>query len=493
MFYLRQSTNDQKWPVKLVDSIDGFTPEPSMVTPTITLSKVGGNYAGPNDGTWAEPNPGTYGMYTVQFDATDSDTLGSIVLHVEKAGCRNFEDEGFVLSSVVYDEIFANAGVLGTIATRLGVPVNLDGGGATIAANLAKFADDAGGANYDATIHSLWALASSVELVYVPIAGSAITTGTVSAGSWVSLGANDGVHWSIDDANGADTIDVTVEINVTANRIATSVLIDGYFNRSGGGGYVVEIYVRDYTTPGNSDWNKLSVGTPSTEMRDRPNDAIYEFALHPHNTCALTIGGDVKGDAQIRFISTRTVTAGGDVLNLDFVGISGASLGGATPSAIADAVWSYNVEDVRETTGEFAAGHMVKRAVMLGTTVAVSDTNLSFTLTDGITVADALLDMNIEIRDESSPTRDIIVRRITSWTAGRVAIVDKPFPFVPAVGDHVHILGLTYGSVSVAAMDVGLDFTDTQKAYGNANWSPNDDFTDTQKDYGNANWGVGWW
>jgi hypothetical protein len=95
MFYLKKSTAGQKVPVKLVDSVDGHTPKTGVTSPTIKIAKTTGAFANMNDGAWAED---AYGWYTVQFDATDSDTLGLIKLHVEKSGCRNFDDYGYVLT-----------------------------------------------------------------------------------------------------------------------------------------------------------------------------------------------------------------------------------------------------------------------------------------------------------------------------------------------------------------------------------------------------------
>jgi hypothetical protein len=89
--------------VKLVDSTDGQTPETGIVAPTITICKAGGAFGAPHDGTWAEL---AYGLYTVRLDATDTDTKGSIALHVEKAGCRNFDDRGLVLGLNAYNALF---------------------------------------------------------------------------------------------------------------------------------------------------------------------------------------------------------------------------------------------------------------------------------------------------------------------------------------------------------------------------------------------------
>ena len=53
---------------------------------------------------------------------------------------------------------------------KIGVPIALDGGASTLAGNLIKFADDAGGALYDATTDSLHALGAGVIAILAAIA-----------------------------------------------------------------------------------------------------------------------------------------------------------------------------------------------------------------------------------------------------------------------------------------------------------------------------------
>jgi hypothetical protein len=61
-----------------------------------------------------------------------------------------------------------------TLTSRIGVPANIDTGGATIADNIKKIADDNGGASFDATTDSLIKIA----------AGSAPTAGEVADAVW---------------------------------------------------------------------------------------------------------------------------------------------------------------------------------------------------------------------------------------------------------------------------------------------------------------------
>jgi hypothetical protein len=81
---LLQSTASQKVYVYLVDSTDHVTAKTGVTSPTVTVSKNGGSLGAAHDGTWAEL---AGGMYTVQLDATDTATVGPLVVRVVKADC----------------------------------------------------------------------------------------------------------------------------------------------------------------------------------------------------------------------------------------------------------------------------------------------------------------------------------------------------------------------------------------------------------------------
>ena len=91
MFPLLQSTAGQLIPVILKDSTGAVVT--SVTSPTITRSKAGGALGALHDGTWGEL---AGGLYTVQLDATDTDTVGPLVVRVVKAGCV----DSFVCCSV---------------------------------------------------------------------------------------------------------------------------------------------------------------------------------------------------------------------------------------------------------------------------------------------------------------------------------------------------------------------------------------------------------
>lgn len=71
----------------LVDETDLNTPETGIVSPTITISKNGGAFASPSDGTWTELGSG---IYTVRLDATDTATAGPLAVLISASGCAPF-------------------------------------------------------------------------------------------------------------------------------------------------------------------------------------------------------------------------------------------------------------------------------------------------------------------------------------------------------------------------------------------------------------------
>ena len=333
-------------------------------------------------------------------------------------------------------DLLPDAGALNDLATlaarlsaaRAGYLDNLSVGAVALEATLTAIK----GAGWNAATDTLEAIRDAItaiaDLAYEPDASSVIATGAQIANTWAACAADNAVRWQIQDTGVGDGLDVICEFNLPTTRRAIELHVNGYFSGAGG---PVEIYVWNYVS---ASWNKLSAGTAGTEMRNRPNDRDYVFPLTVGNTDVVTAPGEVK----IRFL-TKASNAGDDLF-LDYVAIIAAATATLLPEVIANAVWEFNVEDIRHlVTGEYAAGHVIKRLVALGTDIAVEDSTRSFTLTAGIARDLAYKGMLLEVRDVSSATRDIETRHITGWTAGRKVTVDKPYSFLPTVGDHAYI------------------------------------------------------
>lgn len=116
MFPLKQSTAGQKIYVILKDSAGAVVT--GVTDPTLTGSKAGGAFGALHDGAWAELGGG---VYTIQADDTDSDTVGGFVVRVVKAGCVDAFVHCWVRANTEADNY-----------SRLGAPV-----GASVSADVA--------------------------------------------------------------------------------------------------------------------------------------------------------------------------------------------------------------------------------------------------------------------------------------------------------------------------------------------------------------------
>lgn len=150
---LRQSTASQEIPLGyFVDSVDGDTEETGLTIANtdIKLWKTGAT-------TLANKNSGgathiSNGVYYCTLDATDTDTLGALIVFVHVAGALAVRVECEVLAANVYDSLIAGSDMLqvdteqwkdatapamtGDAFARLGAPA-----GASIAADLVTIDD----------------------------------------------------------------------------------------------------------------------------------------------------------------------------------------------------------------------------------------------------------------------------------------------------------------------------------------------------------------
>lgn len=185
--YLKQSTASQEVPIGfMVDSTDGNTEKTALTIANtdIKLWKTGAT-------TLANKNSGgathiSNGVYYAVLDATDTDTLGSLVLFVHVASALAVRLECVVLAANIYDSLIGGGDILdvsvtqwlGTAAatpTVAGVPevdVTHIGGGAQSATDLKDFADD----GYDPATNK-------VQGVVLVDSVTAIATGGITAGS----------------------------------------------------------------------------------------------------------------------------------------------------------------------------------------------------------------------------------------------------------------------------------------------------------------------
>lgn len=136
--YLKQSTASQEVPLGIfVDSTDGVTAETGLTIANtdIKLHKAGAT-------TLANKNSGgathiSGGIYYAVLDATDTDTLGSVVIYVQVAGALPVKLECVVLAANVYDSLIGGGDLLQVDTTQIS-------GDSTAADNLEAAADGTG-------------------------------------------------------------------------------------------------------------------------------------------------------------------------------------------------------------------------------------------------------------------------------------------------------------------------------------------------------------
>jgi hypothetical protein len=106
MMILRQSTASQAVLIgPFLDSTDGVTAETSLTinAADVRLSKNGANIVGKNSGGGTHDENG---WYTITLDATDTNTVGRLQLHVAAAGALPVWLECHVLEEAIYDALF---------------------------------------------------------------------------------------------------------------------------------------------------------------------------------------------------------------------------------------------------------------------------------------------------------------------------------------------------------------------------------------------------
>lgn len=114
---LRQSTTKTIRLGPFVDATDGVTPETGLAgTMTVYLSKNGGAFAARNSAT--APVHDRDGYYSVELDATDTNTLGDLIIEVSAPATHApVFKEMFVAFANLFDSLVANTDFLEVVAT----------------------------------------------------------------------------------------------------------------------------------------------------------------------------------------------------------------------------------------------------------------------------------------------------------------------------------------------------------------------------------------
>lgn len=206
MQYLKQSTSVTVKLGPFLDETDGKTAETALTISQadIRLSKNGGNIAQSNDtggGTHDE-----LGYYDITLDATDTNTLGRLLVAVHESGALPVWREFMVLPAAVYDAMVSGTGdgMLANVAAISGDSAAAD--------NLETMLDGTGGQTLSL---GRLVVASSSNDSAVSITGSGsgpglriIGGGTSGAGVDIDGGAPNGPGLVIDGDGSGDGVDI---------------------------------------------------------------------------------------------------------------------------------------------------------------------------------------------------------------------------------------------------------------------------------------------
>lgn len=134
MIYLKQSTAKTFRIGPFVDQSDGYTPEVllTLTQADYRLSKAGGAFAQKNDATAGAHDEN--GWYTCILNATDTNTLGSLIIAVNESGALPVWVQCTVLPANVFDSLISGSDSLEVDAVAIS-------GDSTAADNLETAAD----------------------------------------------------------------------------------------------------------------------------------------------------------------------------------------------------------------------------------------------------------------------------------------------------------------------------------------------------------------
>lgn len=369
MLYLRQSTASQNVLIgPFVDSTDGVTAETALTISNtdIRLSKNGANIVAKNSGGGTHDENG---WYQITLDATDTNTVGRLQVHVNESGALPVWAEFHVLEEDIYDALFdasasafdSNADVtVGSVAANAINAAAI----ATDAITAAKIAANAIGASELATD----AVAEIADAVWDEDATGHQTTGTFGQAIG-DPGANTETIYEavVTDAAGAN---IAADI-IAIDTVVDAVLVDTAEIGAAGAGLSA--------IPWNAAWD--------AEVQSEVNDGLVALGLD-HLVSTSVIGTDIADDSIIARLASSAATADWDTFvnttdSLQAIRDRGDAAwagGGSAPTAaeVADAVWD-ETQSGHTTAGTFGelATEIAAILVDTGTTLPAQITALN--------------------------------------------------------------------------------------------------------------------
>ena len=227
---------------------------------------------------------------------------------------------------------------------KIGTPVALNGGTATLAGMLTKMADDNGGASFASATDSLNKLSTTVvagTTSTVNANADVETTGTLISGTYASTYLSNNVYWITAPVTPAVAesgtllspfgLNVNLKYTLTSSQTINSVTIRGFFNAAAS--RFCNVYAYNYAT---TSWDMLSDSV--TRMNNATTNQTYTYGLTGAHV-KPDAGGDGQYSVRIGFKSPSTTT--GDrlqidqcVVNITTAGASASDIAAATKAAM---------------------------------------------------------------------------------------------------------------------------------------------------------------
>lgn len=333
MTEIKQSTATRELVFKLVQTTDGYTPVTSA-TPTVLIRKEGGSFASPA-GAVTEI---AHGYYRVAANATDTNTLGTLVLYATATGARP-ADMAYNVVANLESDTFARIGAPGAgdiandidaLSVQVSALQNLSASDvrAELATELGRI-DAAISSRSSHTAAAVWSVATRTLTAQSDSAG--VTTLltrlpgaiTLTGGAVTVATNNDKTGYALATAPptaGANATAVRAELATELARIDATVSS------------------RNATAPDNAGIAAIKAKTDNL-----PSD--------PADQSLIVSATDA--------VMARLGAPAGASIAADIAAIDGGGGGGATAGEIADAVWD-----------ELLAGHVIPGSAGAGLAAA---------------------------------------------------------------------------------------------------------------------------
>ena len=421
MNFLRQSTAVDVLIGPFVDSTDGYSAETAL-SPSVSLSKNGQALAAKNDAT--TPTHDANGYYNCELDATDTNTVGTLVLIVPgSATSLPVRHEFQVVEEATYDMLYASGATpladinaecdtaisdasLATSAALATVDSNVDAILVDTGTTLDSKLDDIMGATFSTATDSLEAIRNRGDSAWT---GSAITSdsGTAQAGAASSITLQAGASGTDDTYNGQ-------VIYISSGTGAGQSRAIGDYN----GTTKVATVITDWATaPDNTSVyeiypDEITEITPAPTA-DAVADAVWDEPTAGHTT-AGSFGEQCKNDIDAILVDTgstldsaiATIDANVDAILVDTaeIGAAGAGLTAIPWNAAWDAEVQSECTDALNaydppTNAELNALIGTPAGADLATDIATIDANVDAVLVDTGTTLDAaigVVDANVD-------------------------------------------------------------------------------------------------